>query len=257
MSQLCLQHSVSRVLPHAIISYSFYIASSQLSLGYAINRVPLHMIIEYSPSHGPIPLCNFTFDIPPMEYPCAQLFNVFSNIALSYVATLSLTFHQQSTPMCNHLTFFLRLPHPVLQIHLQHAINGVPLCVITEHSLTLPHPMLQLCLQHPVNRVPPHHFVSFIFLSPFFIPLFLTFLTSFSLHVVLPPAHCPHHFYLFTYTFHFTSLYPYLTDLTHNILPSLPVCPISIHPSAPTYVGISHWFPSWFSQIPPMLNTHM
>ena len=140
--------------------------------------------------------------------------------------------------MCNHLTFFLTLCHSVSQLCLQHAVNGVSLCMITEHSLMPPHPVLQLCLQHPVNKVPPHYFVLFIFLSPFFIPLLFTFLTSFSLHVVLPPTHSSHHFYLFTYTFHFTLFYPYLTYLTHNILPSPPIGPIGLHPSAPTYVGV-------------------
>lgn len=160
----------------------------QLSLGHAINGVPLHAINKYSPSHGLIPLRNFTFGILPMEYPHAQLSNIFSNITLSHIATLSLTFHQRSTPMHNHLTFFLTLPHPVSQLHPWHAINGVPLCTVTEHSLTSPHPVLQLCLQHSVNGVPPHSFISFIFSLAIF-----HFLAPHLPHLFFFPCSSPSH----------------------------------------------------------------
>ena len=66
--------------------------------------------------------------------PHAQLFIIFSHIALFRVATLSSTFHQWSAvPLCTRDHLILSLTSRIASC-LQRAVNGVPPCVVIEHS---------------------------------------------------------------------------------------------------------------------------
>ena len=143
--------------------------------------------------------------------PHAQLFIIFSHIALFCVATLSSTFRQWSAPA--HTWSLNSLPHiphrnvvfnmlsmeyppawssnilphiassRVATLSLTFRQWSTPVRDHQTFSLTSPHPVLQLCLRHYANGVPPCYFISFT--------NFLFSLTTF--HFLTPH---PHHLFL-------------------------------------------------------------
>jgi hypothetical protein len=103
-------------------------------------------------------LCgNFIFDILTMKYPHIPLFNIFSHITLSHVATLSSTLGQWGTPMCDHLIFFLTLPSHAATLSLTLGQWGTPMCDRLIFFLTSPsHAATMSSSQHramPKSRV--------------------------------------------------------------------------------------------------------